>query len=126
MKRWHKRPAKTAQQTQRGISIASGAQVPKASGRPVQSLLPVSARAFLAALERAHANVSAWLPTLDDGQASPADQTRASLAIMVEANSLTQEIYALAEATRADAVAVGKARTAHALANIRRVVRQHV
>lgn len=97
---WRKQTANTRQG---GISIARGAPLPKPSGRPVTPLLGDAARDFLAALEAAHRNVSAWLPTLDDRDASQAERTRASLAIMIEANSLTDFIRDLALATRADA-----------------------
>lgn len=122
MKRWHKQTAKQA----RSLSIARGATVPRPTGQPVVPLLPDAVRAFLTALEHAHASAATWLTALDDPQASEEARTRASLAIMIEANSLTDDIRDLAEATRADAVAVGAARRTRALTNIRRVVRQHV
>lgn len=122
--RWHKQTARLAQ---RGISIAGGAPMPKATGKGATPLLPDAVHTFLAALEQAHARIAAWLPTIEQGEdASPHERTQASLAIMMAANSLTDAIKELAETTAADAQALGDTRRATAFANIRKIVKQHV
>lgn len=123
VRKWHKQTAATQQ---RGISIAGGAPIPKPTGKGAAPLLPDAVRAFLATLEQAQAHIAAWLPTFEDADASPAARTQASLAIMIEANSLTDDIKELAEATQADAMATGDARRATAYATIRKIVKQHV
>lgn len=100
--------------------------MPKTTGKGATPLLPEAVRAFLGCLERTQAEIAAWLPTFEDANASPEARTRGSLAIMIAANSLTDDIKDLAEATQADASALGDARRAQAFANIRRVVKQHV
>ncbi len=91
-----------------------------------QQTLPEAVRFFLAALERTQAAMAAWLPPLEDAQATPAERTQASLALMVEANALAQEIAWLAVATRADGQATAQTRRATAYATIKRIVAEQV
>ena len=125
---WRKQTATTQQPQQKPLSIARGAPLPQPSGRDVTPLLPDAARAFLAALERAHAHVSEWLPTIDNLSATEAERTRASLAIMIEANSLADDIRDLAVATQADTEAQPGGKVARTVAKsfARRTVRQYV